>query len=109
MLRYIIRRILYMIPTLFGMSLVSFLIIQLPPGDYLTSLMANMTDSGQTVDPAQIARLREIYGLGDPFYVQYAKWIWGILSRGDFGWSFQWNRPVAGLISSPLSRAEFGQ
>ena len=98
MARYVLRRILYMIPTLFGMSLIAFLIIQLPPGDYLTSLVANMTDNGQTVDPAQIAHLREIYGLGDPFYVQYAKWMWGILSRGDFGYSFQWNRPVAGLI-----------
>ena len=56
MLRYIIQRILYMIPTLFGMSLVSFLIIQLPPGDYLSSLVATMSDNGQTVDPAQIAR-----------------------------------------------------
>lgn len=98
MLGYILRRILTMVPTLFGMSLVSFLIIRLPPGDYLTSMVATMSDSGQTVDPAQIERLKEIYGLGQPFYVQYAKWIWGILSRGDFGYSFEWNQPVAGLI-----------
>lgn len=98
MLRYLIRRVLYMIPTLFGMSLVSFLIIQLPPGDYLSSLVATMSENGQTVDPDQIARLKQIYGLGDPFYVQYWKWIWGILSRGDFGYSFEWNQPVAGLI-----------
>ncbi len=98
MLPYIIRRLLYMVPTLFGMSLISFMIIQLPPGDYLSSLVANMTDSGQTVDPAQIERLKSIYGLGQPFYVQYGKWMWGILTRGDFGWSFEWNQPVAGLI-----------
>jgi len=98
MLRYIVRRLLYMIPTLFGMSLVSFLIIQLPPGDYLTSMLASMSDSGQTVDAEQIARLKSIYGLGDPVYVQYWKWIFGILSRGDFGYSFEWNQPVAGLI-----------
>ena len=96
--RYLLRRVLYMLPTLFGMSLVSFLIIQLPPGDYLSSLVANMSDNGQTVDPAQLDRLREAYGLGQPFYVQYGKWIWGILSRGDFGWSFEWNQPVSGLI-----------
>jgi peptide/nickel transport system permease protein len=102
MLRYIAKRILYMIPTLFGMSLISFIIIQLPPGDYLTSLLATMSDSGQTIDPAQIERLKSIYGLGDPFYVQYWKWIWGILSRGDFGWSFEWNQPVAGLIWSRM-------
>jgi peptide/nickel transport system permease protein len=102
MILYILRRILYMIPTLFGMSLIAFLIIQLPPGDYLTSMVASMSDSGQTIDPAQIARLRSIYGLGDPFYVQYWKWIWGILSRGDFGYSFEWNQPVAGLIWSRM-------
>ncbi len=102
MLGYIARRLLYMIPTLFGMSLISFAIIQLPPGDYLTSMLATMSDSGQTIDPAQIERLKSIYGLGDPFYVQYWKWIWGILSRGDFGWSFEWNQPVAGLIWSRM-------
>lgn len=102
MLRYIVKRILYMIPTLIGMSLISFLIIQLPPGDYLTSMIATMSDSGQTVDPAQIERLKAIYGFDDPFYVQYFKWIWGILSRGDFGYSFEWGQPVAGLIWSRM-------
>ena len=57
-----------------------------------------MTDSGQTIDPAQLERLKTIYGFDQPFYVQYAKWIWGIVSRGDFGYSFEWNQPVAGLI-----------
>jgi peptide/nickel transport system permease protein len=98
MLRYICKRVIYMIPTLFGMSLISFLIIKLPPGDYLSSMVASMSDNGQTIDAAQIARLKAIYGLDDPFYIQYAKWIWGILSRGDFGYSFQWNQPVSGLI-----------
>src|SRR5271163_37148 len=98
MLRYICKRVLYMIPTLFGMSLISFLIIKLPPGDYLSSMVASMSDNGQTIDAAQIVRLKAIYGLDDPFYIQYAKWIWGILSRGDFGYSFQWNQPVSGLI-----------
>lgn len=80
------------------MSLISFLIIKLPPGDYLSSMVASMSDNGQTIDAAQIERLKAIYGLGDPFYIQYGKWIWGILSRGDFGYSFEWNQPVAGLI-----------
>ncbi|MBI1776836.1 MAG: ABC transporter permease [Proteobacteria bacterium] len=102
MLGYIFRRVLYMVPTLFGMSLISFLIIQLPPGDYLTSLLSSMSDSGQTIDPAQIERLKEIYGLGDPIYAQYWKWIWGIISRGDFGYSFEWNQPVSGLIWSRM-------
>jgi peptide/nickel transport system permease protein len=98
MFAYILKRIVYMVPTLFGMSLIAFLIIQLPPGDYLTSMIARMTDSGQTVDASQVARLREVYGFDDPFYIQYWKWVSGILLRGDFGYSFEWNRPVADLI-----------
>lgn len=98
MLSYILRRILYMIPTLFGISLIAFLIIQLPPGDYLTSMVANMESSGQTVDPNQIDQLREQYGFDQPIYVQYAKWITGIVTRGDFGQSFQWRQPVASLV-----------
>ena len=72
MARFILSRILYMIPTLFGMSLISFAIIQLPPGDYLTSVVATMTDSGQTIDPAQLELLKTIYGFDQPIYVQYA-------------------------------------
>ena len=102
MLRYILKRLIYMIPTLIGMSLIAFLIIQLPPGDYLTSMLASMSDSGVNVDEAQIARYREIYGFDDPFLVQYWKWISGIVLRGDFGHSFEWNRPVWGLIEERL-------
>ncbi|MEF2072731.1 ABC transporter permease [Consotaella aegiceratis] len=98
MIRYIVKRLIYMIPTLFGISLISFFIIQLPPGDYLTSMIARMQDTGQVVDPVEIARLREIYGLDDPIIVQYWKWITGILLHGDFGYSFDWNRPVSELI-----------
>ena len=98
MLGYILRRIAYMIPTLFGISLVAFLIIQLPPGDYLTSMVANMENNGQTVDPNQLAALREHYGFDQPIYVQYTKWIYGIVTRGDFGQSFQWSQPVSALI-----------
>jgi len=98
MLNYVIKRLIYMIPTLFGMSLIAFMIIQLPPGDYVTSLLASMADSGQNVDPAQLEALRQSYGFNDPLWLQYWKWISGILLRGDFGYSFEWNRPVADLI-----------
>ncbi|MCC6169248.1 MAG: ABC transporter permease [Caldilineaceae bacterium] len=98
MLQYILRRVLYMIPTLFVISIVSFVIIQLPPGDYLTSLVATMASTGETVDRAQLVALQERYGLGQPIYVQYWKWISGILLRGDFGQSFEWNQPVSQLI-----------
>lgn len=98
MLNYVIKRLIYMIPTLFGMSLIAFMIIQLPPGDYVTSMLATMADSGQNVDPEQLEALRRSYGFDDPIWLQYGKWISGILFRGDFGYSFEWNRPVADLI-----------
>lgn len=98
MLAYIIRRILYMIPTVIAISIVAFFVIQLPPGDYLTSLVSGMAAQGETVDSATLAALKERYGLDQPFYVQYWKWISGIVLRGDFGQSFEWNRPVNTLI-----------
>lgn len=98
MLGYIIKRIFLMVPTMIGISIISFLIIQLPPGDYLTSVLARMSDSGQSFDPAEVARLRRTYGLDDPVLVQYWNWITGIVLRGDFGYSFEWGRPVSELI-----------
>lgn len=98
MLRYVIKRLIYMIPTLFGMSIIAFMIIQLPPGDYITSMIASMSDNGQNADASQIEALRRAYGFDDPIWVQYFKWITGIIFRGDFGYSFQWNRPVSELI-----------
>ncbi|MCD4825850.1 MAG: ABC transporter permease [Phycisphaerae bacterium] len=97
MLTYIVHRLLIMIPTLLLISIVSFGIIQLPPGDYLTSWAAQMEDSGQSVDEAQLASLRKRYGLDQPIYVQYWKWISGVVV-GDFGQSFALNKPVSSLI-----------
>jgi peptide/nickel transport system permease protein len=101
MLKYIVRRVLMMIPTLIAISIVSFAIIQLPPGDFMSSYVANMEAMGEHIDEATIASLRARYGLGQPIYVQYLKWIWGVL-RGDFGQSFRWNAPVSQLIWSRL-------
>jgi peptide/nickel transport system permease protein len=98
MLRYVIKRLIYMVPTLIGMSIIAFLIIQLPPGDYLSSMLASMADAGQNINEEQIARYREIYGLDDPAIVQYWRWISGIIFRWDFGYSFEWKRPVWDLI-----------
>jgi peptide/nickel transport system permease protein len=102
MLRYVLKRLIYMIPTLIGMSIIAFLIIQLPPGDYLSSMLASMADAGVNVDEGQIQRYREIYGLDDPAIVQYWKWISGIIFRWDFGYSFEWKRPVWDLILERL-------
>jgi peptide/nickel transport system permease protein len=86
-----------MLITLFVISVISFVIIQLPPGDYLTSYIASLAATGETVDQATIEALRKQYGLDLPIYVQYFKWLWGIL-HGDFGYSFSWNRPVSELL-----------
>jgi len=99
---YVLRRILYMIPTLFFISLVSFYIIQLPPGDYLSSMASAMPAQGESVNQAQLEALKARYGFDQPIYVQYWKWITGILTRGDFGQSFEWNQPVSSLIWARL-------
>lgn len=103
MLQFILRRLVFLIPTLIAISLVMFVIIQLPPGDYLTTLVAAMASQGENVDQAALTALRERYGLGQPIYVQYWKWISGIVLRGDFGRSFGWNMPVADLIWGRLA------
>lgn len=102
MLKFVLRRILLMIPTLFAISVVSFIIIQLPPGDFLTTLVGRLSEEGGTLDQAQLAALQDRYGLGDSVFVQYQKWMSGILLHGDFGTSFERNRPVADLLAEHL-------
>lgn len=98
MLRYIARRTLAAIPTVILISIVSFFIIQLPPGDFLTSYAAALKAQGDRSESRQALELmRERYGLNQPLYVQYLKWVRGIL-RGDFGQSLEWQVPVATLI-----------
>jgi peptide/nickel transport system permease protein len=99
---FLMRRLLYMIPTVFLVSICTFIIIQLPPGDYLDSLAAEMGEAG-VENTAVMDSLREQYGLGQPMYVQYFKWMKGILFHGDFGISFEKNRPVTDLIWDRLA------
>jgi peptide/nickel transport system permease protein len=103
MFSYIARRILLMIPTLLVISLIAFAVIQLPPGDFLTSYVGQLRQQGDSFDEAQIEALRERYGLGQPFYVQYFKWVSGILLRGDWGQSLEWKKPVKELIWERLA------
>ena len=98
MLLYVVRRVLLTIPTLFIISIVSFILIQLPPGDFLTSYAANLAAMGEQLSGDMIKRMQDSYGLNQPVYVQYWKWISGILLRGDWGLSFEWRLPVAQLI-----------
>lgn len=98
MVQFIIRRVLYMIPTLFVVSLVAFIIIQLPPGDFLTSYIANLAGTGEQVQQEVIIALNERFGLDQPIHVQYLRWISNIVLRGDYGQSFAWDAPVETLI-----------
>ncbi len=99
---YIIRRVLTIIPTVFIISVISFIIIQLPPGDYLTTYMANLVASGYEVDQAEIDALKMRYSLDKPMHIQYLTWISGFI-RGDFGYSFDWQKPVSALIGERLA------
>jgi len=102
MLFYIIRRIITVIPLLFVLSLVSFIIIQLPPGSFLDTYISTLKLSGTEVSDAEIARLIKLYDLDKPMYVQYFTWIKNIVLHGDLGRSFQWNRPVKQLIGDRI-------
>ena len=97
----VIKRLLWAVPTLLVVSFVSFALIQLPPGDYLTSYVAALEATGEPVAAEQVEALRARYGLDQPFLVQYARWLGG-LARGDLGMSFEWNRPVGELIGERL-------
>ncbi|MDE0200745.1 MAG: ABC transporter permease [Caldilineaceae bacterium] len=98
MLAYIVQRVLLIIPMLIAISILSFAVIQLPPGDFLTSYVAQLRQEGDEVDEAELESLRQRYGLGQPAYVQYFKWIYGVLVKGDWGQSFEWQKPVSELI-----------
>jgi peptide/nickel transport system permease protein len=102
MAQFLARRLGYMCVTLFLITIVSFLVIALPPGDYLTTLVANLQRSGQNADPAYIAALKVRYGLDQPIWVQYWKWISNIVLHGDFGQSFKYGRPVSALVAERL-------
>ncbi len=101
MLSYIIRRLLIMIPTLVAISIISFTIIQLPPGDFLTIYAGRLQESGESVDQAELDALKQRFGLDQPVYIQYFRWAWNFL-HGDFGHSFEWNRSVSSLIAERL-------
>ncbi len=102
MSEFIFRRLAILFPMLFAMSIVSFFIIQAPPGDFLTDYISRLQASGEVVDQAEIESLKRRYGLDQPIYIQYAKWIWGIL-RWDLGQSIEWQRPISELINERLA------
>lgn len=102
MLTYIVRRLLAMIPTLAVVSVLTFIIVQLPPGDFITTLSTQAAAAGSSIDDKAIEALRRQYDLDQPYYVQYWTWISGF-PRGDFGYSAEWKAPVVELIASRLA------
>ena len=98
---YILKRLLMMIPTLLVISFIVFVIIQLPPGDYLETYIAELESQGETVDKEKIAFLRQEYGLDEPFMVQYFGWITGFV-KGDFGYSFEYDLPVSEVVGDRM-------
>lgn len=102
MLSYIGHRIIQLIPLLIAISIISFVIIQLPPGDYLTTYIAQLELSGNEVSEGTILALQRQYGLDKPMYTQYFIWIKNIVLHGDFGRSFTWNEPVRDVIGERL-------
>lgn len=100
MLKYIFKRLLYAIPTMFIISILVFVTIQLPPGDFVTQMIENMRNQsgGTTWSPEFEAAMRERYGLNEPMYVQYYKWVSNIVLHGDFGYSFMNSEPAEKMI-----------
>jgi peptide/nickel transport system permease protein len=107
MLNYIIGRLLRMIPQVFLISILAFIIIQLPPGDFLTEQINRLRATGATVDEAQVQMLSNLYGLDQPMYVQYFRWIGRIVTQFDFGYSFISQRSVNEILISRMGMTFF--
>lgn len=101
MFGYLVRRVLVMIPTLLVISVLVFVIIQLPEGDYLSTYIAELESQGESVSKEKIAFLRQQYGLDQPPVVQYFTWMFGML-QGDFGYSFEYSLPVKDVVGDRL-------
>jgi peptide/nickel transport system permease protein len=99
---YILRRIMLTIPTILVISLISFIIIQLPPGSWLDTHVARLMETGESLTDEEIEGIKVMYGLDKPMPTQYFIWVWGSL-HGDFGISYEWGEPVGNLIWERLA------
>lgn len=102
MIGYIVRRFFLAILTIWVITILSFVIIHLPPGDYVTSYIASMSASGSAVSAAEAQIMREQLGLNQPIYIQYLKWM-GLVLHGNFGMAMEWGRPVLDVIGDRLA------
>ena len=101
MIAYVSRRLILALVTIWAISVISYAIIQLPPGDFVDSYIANLSSSGSLVSAQEAEAMREQYGLNRPIWVQYWKWISRVV-QGDFGVSLEWNRPVTEVIGDRI-------
>ncbi len=101
MFSYLIHRLFIMVPTLLTISIIIFIIIQLPPGDYLSSYVAELQSQGEAVSEDKIAFLRKQYGFDKPLWQQYVIWASGMV-QGDFGYSFEYSLPVSEVVGDRL-------
>ncbi|GGF93078.1 ABC transporter permease [Agrobacterium sp. Ap1] len=101
MIRYILWRIMVMIPTLILISMLVFTIIELPPGDYFESYVAEMRAIGEPADMQEIEELRARYGFDQPLPIRYLHWVGGMMV-GDFGYSFEYRLPVSDVVGDRL-------
>ena len=106
MLQYIVRRTIGFIPLILAVSIITFVLIELPPGDFLSTYVERLEETTNTkLSPAELHNLTRYYGLDQPIYVRYAKWIGNLVLRGNFGWSLSFARPVAEIIGQPMITA----
>ena len=101
MASYIIRRFFAGLLTIWAASVITFIVIQLPPGDFVTSYIANLQSTGTSISEGEAEALRQQYGLDQPIYVQYAKWM-NLMLRGNFGMAMEYNRPVREVIGDRM-------
>jgi peptide/nickel transport system permease protein len=101
MIAFLVRRLILALLTVWAVSVLSYVVIQLPPGDYITSYIASMSASGSAVSEQEAKMLREQYGLDRPVYIQYIRWMAMVL-RGNFGMALEYGRPVAEVIGDRL-------
>ncbi len=101
MFAYLIHRLFIMVPTLLAISVLIFVIIQLPPGDYLTTLVNELQSQGETVNQEKLDFLRQQYGFDKSLVEQYLMWVAG-MAQGDFGYAFEYNLPVTEVVGDRL-------
>ena len=102
MKHYVFQRLIYMFFVFWLVSVVTFVIIQLPPGDYLSTYISRLEQAGEELSEEEALNLRRQYGLDQPLFARYLKWIGQVL-QGEFGFSFDWQKPIKEIIGERLA------